>query len=121
MAPVRWPPPSRQPGRTSGAGSAESRGNLPEASRVVSNRFRDRRECGARVVERAARRSRGWVFQALVFGEPPQEAEVGKVYGPGRFPEHLQIAVVTARSLCHVLSHLATHHTFDRPTTDASI
>jgi hypothetical protein len=56
-----------------------------------------------------------------VFDEPSQEAEVGKVYGSWRFPEHLQITVITARSLRHVLSQLATHHVFDRPITNASV
>jgi hypothetical protein len=56
-----------------------------------------------------------------VFDEPSQEAEVGKVYGCRRFPEHLQITVVTTRSLRHVLSQLAPHNVFDRPITASSI
>jgi hypothetical protein len=57
------------------------------------------------------------VFEALVFDEPAQEAETSKVYGPRRFPEHLQITVVSIRSLRHILSQLATHDVFDRPST----
>ena len=56
-----------------------------------------------------------------MFDEPSQEAEVGKVYGTRRFPEHLQITVVRIRSLRHILSQLAIHDGFDRPRTGSRI
>jgi hypothetical protein len=56
-----------------------------------------------------------------VFGEPAQEAEVGQVDGSRRFPEHLQITVVSIRSLRHILSQLAIRHVFDRPSTGSRV
>ena len=88
---------------------------------VVSNGFRERREQRRRLVERAARWSRRGVFEALVSDQPAQELEVGKVYGTRRFPEHLQITVVSIRSLRHHLSQLATHDVCDRSRTGSSI